>query len=38
MNGTGRDQADVVMQASGLYNHPTLESAVEAIATAVGPR
>jgi hypothetical protein len=35
MNGTGREQADVVMQQSGLQNHPTLESAVDSIAAAV---
>ena len=35
MNGTGRDQADVVMQQAGLQNHPTLESAVDSIAAAV---
>jgi succinyl-CoA synthetase beta subunit len=38
MNGTGRDRADVVLQESGLFNHPTLESAVEAIVTAVRPQ
>jgi len=35
MNGTGRDQADVVMQQAGLRNHPTLESAVDAVVAAL---
>lgn len=35
MNGTGRDKADALMQEFGLYNHPTLESAIDAVAAAV---
>jgi succinyl-CoA synthetase beta subunit len=35
MNGTGRDQADAVMREAGLENHPTLESAVDAVVAAV---
>jgi succinyl-CoA synthetase beta subunit len=35
MNGTGRDQADVVMQQAGLQNYPTLESAVDSVVAAV---
>lgn len=35
MNGTGREKADVVMQQAGLHNHPTLESAVDAVIAAV---
>jgi len=31
MNGTGRERADEVMRAAGLYNHPTIESAVDAV-------
>jgi succinyl-CoA synthetase beta subunit len=38
MNGTGRDKADALMREFGLYNHPTLESAVEAVVAAVRPR
>ena len=38
MNGTGRDKADALMQGFGLYNHPTLESAVDAIVAAVRPQ
>lgn len=38
MNGTGRDKADEVMREAGLYNYPTLESAVAAVVTEVrGP-
>jgi len=35
MNGTGRDRADEVMQEAGLYNHPTIESAVDAVVAEV---
>lgn len=35
MNGTGREQADLVMQQSGLRNHSSLESAVAAVVAAV---
>jgi succinyl-CoA synthetase beta subunit len=38
MNGTGRDKADVLMEQFGLHNYPTLESAIDAIVTAVQPR
>jgi succinyl-CoA synthetase beta subunit len=38
MNGTGRDKADVLMREFGLYNHQTLESAIEAVAAAVRPQ
>lgn len=38
MNGTGRDKADAVMQETGLHNHPTLESAVDAVVAAVRTR
>jgi succinyl-CoA synthetase beta subunit len=38
MNGTGRDKADVLMQEYGLYNHPTLESAIDAVVAAARPR
>jgi succinyl-CoA synthetase beta subunit len=34
MNGTGRDRADLLMREAGLYNHATLESAVEAVVQA----
>lgn len=34
MNGTGREQADAAMQEAGLQNHPTLESAVDAVVAA----
>ena len=37
MNGTGRDKADALMQAAGLHNHQTLESAVDAVVAAVKP-
>jgi succinyl-CoA synthetase beta subunit len=35
MNGTGREKADAVMREAGLRNHPTLESAVDAVVAAV---
>lgn len=35
MNGTGGDKVDAVMQQTGLHNHPTLDSAVDAIVAAV---
>jgi len=35
MNGTGAEKADVAMREAGLYNHPTLESAIDAVVTAV---
>ncbi len=35
MNGTARERADQVMLANGLHNHPTLESAVEAVIAEV---
>lgn len=35
LNGTGRDRADEVMRAAGLYNHPTIESAVDAVVAQV---
>lgn len=35
MNGTGREKADAVMRDAGLRNHPTLESAVDAVVAAV---
>jgi succinyl-CoA synthetase beta subunit len=35
MNGTGRERADALMSEAGLYNHPTIESAVDAIVSAV---
>ena len=35
MNGTGREKADAVMREAGLHNHPTLESAVDAVVAAV---
>lgn len=38
MNGTGREKADVVMLEAGLHNHPTLESAVDAVVAAVRAR
>lgn len=38
MNGTGRDKADALMQEFNLYNHPTLESAIDAVALAVRPQ
>ena len=31
LNGTGRERADELMRAAGLYNHPTIESAVDAV-------
>lgn len=34
MNGTGREKADAVMRDAGLHNHPTLESAVDAVVAA----
>lgn len=37
MNGTGRDKADELMQAAGLHNHQTLESAVDAVVAPVKP-
>lgn len=38
INGTGRAQADAVMQAAGLTNHHTLEAAIDAMAAAVARR
>ncbi len=38
MNGTGRDKADAVMREAGLHNHPTLESAVDAVVAAAWAR
>ncbi|MGZ8265701.1 MAG: hypothetical protein ACXW2I_16525, partial [Burkholderiales bacterium] len=38
MNGTGRDKADALMREAGLHNRDTLESAVDAIASAVRTR
>lgn len=38
MNGTGRDRADALMQEFGLTNHPTLESAIDAVTAAVKPQ
>lgn len=35
MNGTGRDKADEVMREAGLYNYPTLESAIDAVVAEV---
>lgn len=35
MNGTGREKADALMQAAGLHNHETLESAVDAVVATV---
>lgn len=35
MNGTGRDRADEIMREAGLYNHPTIESAVDAVVAEV---
>ncbi|MBI4195250.1 MAG: hypothetical protein HY526_09235 [Betaproteobacteria bacterium] len=35
MNGTGRDKADAVMREAGLYNYPTLESAIDAAVAEV---
>ena len=31
MNGTGAERANEVMREAGLFNHPTIESAVEAV-------
>jgi succinyl-CoA synthetase beta subunit len=38
INGTGRAQADALMQAAGLTNHRTLEAAIDAMAAAVASR
>ncbi|MCC7487302.1 MAG: acetate--CoA ligase family protein [Burkholderiales bacterium] len=38
MNGTGRERADALMREAGLHNHPTLESAVDAVAASVRAR
>ena len=35
MNGTGVDKANAVMAQAGLHNHPTLESAVDAVVAKV---
>lgn len=35
LNGTGRERADVVMQEAGLFNHPTIESAIDAVIAEV---
>jgi succinyl-CoA synthetase beta subunit len=35
LNGTGRDRADEIMREAGLFNHLTIESAVDAV-VAVG--
>lgn len=37
MNGSGRDKADIAMREAGLHNHPTLESAIAAVVSAVRP-
>jgi succinyl-CoA synthetase beta subunit len=38
INGTGRERADAILEAAGLHNHPTLESAIEAMVATVHPR
>jgi succinyl-CoA synthetase beta subunit len=38
LNGTGREKADTVMRECGLFNHPTLESAVDAVVAAARAR
>ncbi|MCE2950359.1 MAG: ATP-grasp domain-containing protein [bacterium] len=38
INGTGRERADAILRDAGLYNQPTLESALEAMIAAVPPR
>ena len=38
INGTGRERADAILREAGLHNHPTLESAIEAMIAAVQPR
>jgi succinyl-CoA synthetase beta subunit len=38
MNGTGYEKAGAVMREAGLYNHPSLESAVDAVVAALATK